>query len=106
MNKYRPFMKSLFDSLELAGRAKVLVELNRMSPAFLREYGFSPELIRQGLGAWPWRLTEEELASETKGTGAEPREHPGLKLATCNTGRSVEMDMDRKSRADTDPKAA
>jgi len=106
MNKYRRFKKSVFEAMELVGRSKVLVELKRMSPSFLRECGFSPELLREGLNAWPWRLTEDELASETRDTRAEPPGHPGLKLASRSIGRSTEMDVDRKSGTATDPKAA
>jgi hypothetical protein len=106
MNKYRRFTKSVLEAFELVGRAKVLVELNRMSPGFLRECGFSPELLRQGLSAWPWRLSEDELASEIRDTGAEAPGHPGFKLAIRSIGRSTEMNVDRKNGIDTDPKAA
>lgn len=58
MNWYRRFAKSLVQSLERSGRARALAVLERMDPDLLREHGFSPELLRQGLRAWPWRLEE------------------------------------------------
>lgn len=58
MNWYRRFAKSILDSLERSGRARALAALERMDPDLLREHGFSPELLRHGLRAWPWRLKE------------------------------------------------
>jgi hypothetical protein len=47
---------------EHTGRAYALGHLRTLSPRLLRDSGFSPELINQGLKAWPWRLEENEFA--------------------------------------------
>lgn len=106
MNRYRRFKKSMLDAFEQAGRAKVLVELRRMSPSFLIQVGYSPELLRQGLSAWPWRLTDEASASETKDESAATDGNPGANLANRSIGRSTPIAVVPEGGVDTDPKAA
>lgn len=56
MEWYRRFSRSLLTALERSGRARTLAVLRNMDPKLLRETGFSPELIQQGINAWPWRV--------------------------------------------------
>ena len=106
MNKYRRFKNFMLDAFEQTGRAKVLVELRRMSPRFLIETGYSPELLQQGLSAWPWRLTDETSASETGEKSATNEGCSGTNLANRSITRSIPVDVDRNGGVDTDPKAA
>ena len=81
MEWYRRFSKSLLSALETWGRARALAELRMMDPEFLRRNGFSPALLRQGVGAWPWRVESEEskraaLLEVSPGTVAEGDERP------------------------------
>lgn len=55
MKWYRRFSESLLDALERSGRMRALSVLRDMDPKILQEAGFSPDLLKLGVGAWPWR---------------------------------------------------
>ena len=69
MFSLKNLMKSMSQSLELAGRAKALEVLRAMDKDRLEQYGYSPAALQQGISAWPWRKPEPaavtELALET-----------------------------------------
>lgn len=55
MKWYRRFSESLRYAIERSGRMRALSVLRDMDPKILRDAGLSPELMKQGVGAWPWR---------------------------------------------------
>ena len=62
MECYRRFLGSLRRACEQSGRTRALTALRSMDPRFLRESGLSPELIEQGVEAWPWRTVAVDQA--------------------------------------------
>ena len=64
MNMFKRFFVATSETLQISGRARVLSQLRQMDEDFLRDYGFSPAKIDQGVAAWPWRL-DEEATTET-----------------------------------------
>lgn len=56
MNVFRRFAGAFVEGMERTARVRVLKVLKGMDPDFLREHGFSPELLKKGTSAWPWRL--------------------------------------------------
>lgn len=61
MSVLKNFGKSLFNAMEMAGRAKTLAHLEGLSDRTLNDLGFSRSLMRQGVSAWPWKK-EQEIA--------------------------------------------
>ncbi len=46
-------------SLERSSRERVRNELLRLDPRLLNDAGLSRTLLHEGVGSWPWRLTDE-----------------------------------------------
>jgi hypothetical protein len=112
MEWYQRFSRALLTALERSGRARTLAVLRNMDPKLLRETGFSPELIQQGINAWPWRVAataidapqvpsllaeSPDLVSETDHMASvDPAERVhGSDEATAAqaSGRSVDQDV-------------
>ncbi len=55
-------IKTILTSLEESGKKKTLQILRDMPERQLRDAGISPELLAQGVRAWPWAVVEEEVA--------------------------------------------
>lgn len=96
------FFDKMVKHLEVASRYRVLAELKALRPEQLEDAGISPDLLRQGVSAWPWRvdntvasterliLTETDVsASTTSVTG-----HTGLSAANsaAKATKTVEFD--------------
>ena len=50
--------EKVIDRFEVVGRARTLSVLRQLSDRTLEDSGFSPELIRIGIKAYPWRSEE------------------------------------------------
>lgn len=53
------FFEKMIDQFEIVGRARTLSVLRQQSDRTLVDAGFSPELIRIGIKAWPWRAGDQ-----------------------------------------------
>lgn len=82
MKRYKRFLSSLVSALERSGRARTLSVLQDMDSRLLSEAGFSPELIRQGINAWPWR-------AETSNPPKVSYEQAGSREVAGNTDQLV-----------------
>ena len=67
MSTFKKLTSSIFNALEMAGRAKTLAHLEGLSDRTLEDLGFSRALMSQGVQAWPWKA-DTELAAETAST--------------------------------------
>lgn len=63
--------KSVFNALEMAGRARTLSQLETMSDRALEDLGFSRLLMNQGVSAWPWKKDQEVIAQKAKTSSDE-----------------------------------
>lgn len=54
------FFKSIIAAYEESGKKKTLQVLRGMPERQLRDAGISPELLSQGVKAWPWAAQEDE----------------------------------------------
>ncbi len=90
MEWYRKLLKAISHALELSGRARAMAELRRMPPPLLRSAGLSPELLEQGLGAWPWRLKETATATSPV---VDQTESNGQKAANASKRYIRQSDM-------------
>lgn len=54
---------TLMDVFEGQAKRLTLSHLRAMSERQVVEYGFSPELLRKGVKAWPWRELPEDIAT-------------------------------------------
>jgi len=52
---HKRFAKSMLDAIERSQRTRVLYILSAMDPSFLKEMGYSLELLHEGVSSWPWR---------------------------------------------------
>lgn len=66
------FLSKIIANKELKARRETLAILSRKSDRQLLDCGISPELLKEGIKAWPWRMASEEL------------EIPYLKLTLTN----------------------
>ncbi len=57
--KFIPGLAEIFDK---HGKRKTLHQLRLMTERQLLDCGYSPELIREGVEAWPWRQLPENIA--------------------------------------------
>ena len=87
MSLYRRFVKSLIEGLERGGRARVLRVLEGMEPKYLREHGYSPELLRKGISGWPWRI--ERPSERVAGPATDP-----LSLAEAELSAYTDAELD------------
>ncbi len=55
--------KSILAAFEESGKKKTLQILRDMPERQLRDAGISPELLSQGVKAWPWTDVEEEAVA-------------------------------------------
>lgn len=55
------FFEKMIDRFELVGRARTLSVLRQLSDRTLEDAGFSPELVRIGIKAYPWRTEEAPI---------------------------------------------
>ena len=62
MNWITKMTRAMIETLELSGRARVLVQLRELDDEFLRRHGYAPEKLARGVAAWPWRLDAEPVA--------------------------------------------
>lgn len=112
MNWYGRFMKSVGDALERGGRIRALGILQSMDPDFLREHGYSPELLREGLAAWPWRMEQVAEAERMPAADAdrladqELNAYTDEQLDDLGISRSGIADAVRCGRPGTDDIAA
>jgi hypothetical protein len=68
MKWFHKIISSSREALEANGRARALSSLRQLNYDLLRSYGYSPEKMALGVGAWPWRNeagTVAELATVT-----------------------------------------
>lgn len=56
------YMTKLALIFENHGKRKALYHLRLMSERQLRDCGYSPELLREGVKGWPWRELPERIA--------------------------------------------
>ena len=62
MSTFKKLTSSIFNALEMAGRAKTLAHLEGLSDRTLQDLGFSRTLMSQGVQAWPWKADQEITA--------------------------------------------
>ena len=55
------FFERMIEKFEIVGRARTLSVLRQQSDRTLEDAGFSPELVRVGIKAWPWRAEDHHL---------------------------------------------
>lgn len=60
------FLTRLGDALSQIGRHRVHRELLQCGDHTLANLGFSRELLKQGLDAWPWRVDDDDEAQEQR----------------------------------------
>ncbi|MBX2823398.1 MAG: hypothetical protein KTR33_01630 [Gammaproteobacteria bacterium] len=82
------FVSRLSRFLEIYHRHGVLTQLRTMSDRQLLDCGISPELMEQGVKAWPWRQVEKPAPRPLSLT----RVQPGFKAGST----PAEMDADRQ----------
>ena len=108
MNWYQRFTKSLLNAFETSGRARVLTFLRGMDASTLRELGYSPELVREGVRAWPWRLEALEETSSTPSerkfleAEEELRKYSDAELTDLGIGRGAIVNVVRHGRPGID----
>lgn len=56
------FISGLAEILENHAKRKTLYQLRLMTERQLIDCGYSPELISEGVKAWPWRQLPENIA--------------------------------------------
>ena len=87
MNWFNKLTSATTEAFEIAARARALSTLRRMDAEFLRQFGYAPEKVAQGMSAWPW-LTE---------TGAEIAAiaivQPVLKSANDDQATEIVADL-------------
>ncbi len=59
------FFDRMIERFEIVGRARTLSVLRQQSDRTLVDLGFSPELVRTGIKAWPWRVEDQLSGSDT-----------------------------------------
>ena len=96
---------SLLKAIERSGRMRALTVLRRMDPKSLREAGFSPELIQQGVGAWPWRADTIE-APPSSNVESETARHACENPAESAIARNDLLEDRKKCRVDDNDVAA
>ena len=69
MSILKKLTRSIFNALEMAGRAKTLAHLENLSDRTLEDLGFSRALMSQGVHAWPWK-TDQSLTDQVALTNA------------------------------------
>ncbi len=57
--KFIPTLTTVFENL---GKRKTLDQLRSMTERQLIDCGYSPELLSEGVKAWPWRELPENIA--------------------------------------------
>lgn len=67
MSTFKKLTSSIFNALEMAGRAKTLAHLEGLSDRTLQDLGFSRTLMSQGVHAWPWKA-DQSITGETAST--------------------------------------
>ncbi|ASJ73101.1 hypothetical protein [Granulosicoccus antarcticus] len=58
-------VSTLMDIFDGQAKRLTLSHLRAMSERQVVEYGFSPEILRKGVKAWPWRELPEDFATHT-----------------------------------------
>lgn len=53
------FFEKMVGRFEIVGRARTLAVLRQQSDRTLVDLGFSPDLVRIGVKAWPWRAEDD-----------------------------------------------
>lgn len=56
------FIYRMTEILDHHGKRKTLYQLQLMSERQLVDCGYSPELLSEGIKAWPWRKIPENIA--------------------------------------------
>lgn len=83
--------EKMIDRFEIVGRARTLSVLRQQSDRALIDAGFSPELVRVGIKAWPWR-TADELATRDNHTAANAvPAQPGFSTSVAATVGQVDV---------------
>lgn len=112
MSWYRRFTRSLQEALHRTGRARVLAVLRGMDSRMLKDLGYSPELLRKGVSAWPWRLEEVAEVGEMPSKNAirtaenELCGYSDAQLADLGITRGAIPDVVRNRRSGIDDIAA
>lgn len=112
MSWYRRFTRSLQKAVERSGRARVLAVLRGMDPRTLKDLGYSPELLRKGLSAWPWRLEEAAgtakmpSSKQIRAAETELSSYSDAQLADLGIHRGAISDVVRNGRPGIDDIAA
>ena len=112
MRWLKKFAESLIASSERIGRAEALRFLRNLSQPEQIRLGFSPELLRKGVNAWPWHLeptvaTAPELSPEKiRKAEAELSAYTDRELAELGIGRGDISYVVRHGRPGIDRKAA
>ena len=96
------FFDRMIERFEIVGRARTLSVLRQQSDRSLLDAGFSPELVRIGVKAWPWR-SEDELAvknslNRSNLTGIKPVGHATVsnvgQIEVVETGKAANNTME------------
>lgn len=71
MNVFNKIKNAVVAASVHNGRVRARQELMRMSERQLTDFGFSRELLMEGVSAWPWRVESDEVvAVETSVSGS------------------------------------
>ena len=96
------FFERMIERFEIIGRARTLSVLRQQSDRSLLDAGFSPELIRMGIKAWPWRSGDEfavqTCVSRSNLAGIKPVDHATVsnvgQVEVVETGKAANNTME------------
>ncbi len=112
MNWNQRLMRALRAGFERHARVRTLGVLRGMNERQLRDLGFSPDLIREGVSAWPWRIEQVEVLHDGQSNRqvwaaeAELNAYSDAEPADFGLSRDDIPDAVRNGRSSTDRVAA
>jgi len=98
------FFSRLKNSHEYRARKLTLLQLQSMSDRQLTDCGFSPDLVNQGIKAWPWRELPEtgqliQLSKRTESEQINPADEQSEEPAHDLDNAPHGQDASRQARA-------
>ena len=100
------FLKNLIEAMQFAtemrARSLALEEFRRMSDHQLYDIGISRDLLKRGVGAWPWRneVEAEAAAVETNLDSKQKQDEAIRELMTFSNRELADLSISRAGITD------